>query len=367
MARMMVPAAHRLGIDVLVLEKGEDSPAGKAGARHIAGDWACPDTCRRFASEVDLLTLDHEFAPLEALRAAASVAPLYPGVATMEKIADKLRQKECLAAAGIPVVESRGFETESEWRAVLEDYGLPVMAKTRGGGYDGKGNFLVESPITLEGLRNELRGPLYAERFYPYQKEIAVMVARDRQGNVLTYPVVETVQENHICVAVHLGPELPKAVVAKAQELAARAAEAVDSVGVLGVEMFVSAEGEVVVNELAPRPHNSGHYTLDCCLTCQFENHVRAVCGLPLGDPSPTVERAVMINLLGDGEGSGFPQGLAQALSHPRAKLHLYGKTAKLGRKLGHLTLTGSQSLHDLQAEALEVASKLTFKEPQIR
>jgi 5-(carboxyamino)imidazole ribonucleotide synthase len=367
LARMMVPPAHRLGIEVWVLENSEQSPAGLAGAIHVAGDWRDPDTCRAFAEKVDVVTLDHEFAPIEALEAVGD--QLFPGTSTMACIADKLEQKRYLERAGLLVVESHEFESAEELKRLGEELGYPLMIKTRAGGYDGKGNYSLAGPEQIDTVFEELKGALYAERFLDFDRELAVMVARDRQGNTLTYPVVETIQENHICVAVQFPARLPKEesddILRKVDEIGRKAAEAVNSIGVLGVEMFLTSDGRVLVNELAPRPHNSGHYTLDCCVTSQFENHVRAVCSFPLGSVKPVVRSGVMINLLGDGFGSGFPQGLEAVLRHPQARVHLYGKTAKPGRKLGHLTVVGERSPVELRVEAQRLADNLKFKEPQ--
>ena len=365
LARMMVPPAHRLGIEVWVLENSEQSPAGLAGAIHVAGDWRDPYTCEDFAHRVDFLTLDHEFTPPAALDAVKHI--LLPSVQTMACIADKLNQKRHLEKVGIETVESRGFNSPEELKRLGTEFGYPLMVKTRAGGYDGKGNFTLKGPESIDEVFQQLEGPLYAERFLEFERELAVMVVRDEDGRILTYPVVETVQENHICVAVQFPAEVPNEIVKRAEEVGRRAAEAVEHVGVLGVEMFQCSDGRVLVNELAPRPHNSGHYTIDCCLTSQFENHVRAVCGMPLGSVTPLVKSAAMVNLLGDGYGSGFPRYLDEVLRNPEARLHLYGKAAKPGRKLGHLTLVGERSPSELRVEAQRLADKLIFKEPQLR
>ena len=363
LARMMVPPAHRLGIEVWVLENSEQSPAGLAGAVHVAGDWREPATCREFAEKMDVVTLDHEFAPLKALEAVGE--KLLPTAATMERIADKLEQKRHLQKAGLLTAESQEFSSTDQLQRIGRELGYPLMVKARHGGYDGKGNLRLDGPDRIEDVFQEFTGPLYAERFMEFEMELAVMVARDCKGNTLCYPVVETVQENHICVAVQYPADITDEVRQRAEEVGVEAARAVESVGVLGGEMFLRSDGRVVVNELAPRPHNSGHYTLDVCLTSQFENHVRAVCGLPLGSVRSTVPTGVMINLLGDGFGSGYPSGLEEVLQQPRARVHLYGKTARPGRKLGHLTLVGDDPPAGMRAEAEALAAKLSFKEPQ--
>jgi 5-(carboxyamino)imidazole ribonucleotide synthase len=362
LARMMVPPAHRLGIEVWVLEKPEDCPASLAGARQVVGDWSDSTVGREFARKMDVVTLDHEFAPLSVLREIEQVTELAPSFHTMALIADKYKQKHTLQQAGLAVAPSREFSTVDGLYEVGEELGWPLVVKARRGGYDGKGNVKIEGPDKALEALGTLSGALYAESYIPFQSEVAVIVARGKDGHVLSYPVVDTVQEDHICRCVRFPATLSSELEAKAREIGRRAAEAVGSVGVLGVEMFVTKEGEILINELAPRPHNSGHYTLDCCITSQFENHVRAVCGLPLGSVDPVVEQCVMINLLGDGHGSGHPAGLQVVLSEPGAKLHLYGKTAKPGRKLGHLTLLGGRS-QEMEERALSLATKLIFKE----
>ncbi len=350
LARMMVPPAHRLGIEVWTLEREPDCPAVRAGALEMVGDWADREAVLRFAQQVDLITLDHEFTPAEVLKAVEEAGtPVRPGSKTLGYIGDKFDQKQRLARAGLPIAEMC-VATElphPEW-------GWPVVLKTRRCGYDGKGNQTLHS---LEGVK--LDDQHYAEKFVPFKREIAVMVARALNGETRAYPVVETVQEDHICVQVRLSnlDNNPKA-----QQLAIRAAEAVETVGVLGVEMFEMENGDLVVNELAPRPHNSGHYTLDACVTSQFENHVRAVVGLPLGSTDPVVPAAVMVNLLGDGHGGRRPFGIEEALKWDRVALHLYDKISKPGRKVGHLTATGA-TLEEAAAQAERAAAALHFAE----
>lgn len=350
LARMMVPPAHRLGIEVWTLEREVACPAVRAGAQEVVGDWSDLATVLKFAETVDVLTLDHEFTPASILQAVEERGtPVRPGSATLSCIGDKYGQKRRLAEFGLPVAESC-LATELP----RPGWGWPIVLKTRRCGYDGKGNQTLNS---LDGI--ELSDEFYAERFVKFQREIAVMVARDLNGKTLAYPMVETVQKDHICVEVRLSDQDLNP---RAQELAVRAAKAVEAVGVLGVEIFEMSNGELVVNELAPRPHNSGHYTLDACVTSQFENHVRAVTGLPLGSTEPTVPAAVMVNLLGDGHGGRRPFGIEKALESDRVALHLYDKISKPGRKVGHLTATGA-TLEEAAEQAERAAAALHFAE----
>jgi len=357
---MMVPPAQRLGVEIWVLEKEDGCPAQQAGARQVVGDWNDPAVAVEFARNMDVVSLDHEFTPLAVLEQVERVTRLAPSFETMSMVADKFVQKRHLQNAGLPMVASQPFSTREELVAIAERLGWPLVVKTRRCGYDGKGTWILAGPE--DEIPDLSAGALYAERFFPFKSEIAVMLARTEAGEVLTYPVVETIQKNHVCQSVKYPSGLSAELQKKAAWLAVEAAEAVEAFGVLGVEMFVGPEGEIIVNELAPRPHNSGHYTLDCCITSQFENHVRAVCGFALGSVDTLVEQAVMVNLLGDGYGSGVPRGLHELLREPRAKLHLYGKAARPGRKLGHLTLLGELSAPLLQ-KGLGLAEKLLFEE----
>lgn len=361
LARMMVPPAHNLGLEIYVLERADHCPAKLAGAHQVVGDWADPATVARFCRGLDVVTLDHEFAPMAALEAAEQETILRPGLAAMSLIANKLTQKEMLVKAGLKVTPSRACANASELQGIGDEFGWPLMVKTQRGGYDGKGNWLVqEATAELDwGVQ------LYAEQFVPFKRELAIMVVRNPAGEVRTYPVVETIQENHICVAVKYPAAISDSTRKKATEAAIAAAQALDMVGALGVEMFERQDGEIAVNELAPRPHNSGHYTMDACHTCQFENHVRAVMGWPLGSTTPKVSSAVMLNLLGDGFGDGRPQqGLQAVLAADKAHLHLYAKASKPARKLGHLTLTGEDT-EQLHQRGTELQQQLSFAQQE--
>ncbi|MCL6648585.1 MAG: 5-(carboxyamino)imidazole ribonucleotide synthase [Chloroflexi bacterium] len=363
LARMMVPPAHRLGAVVSVLERTPGCPAALAGASEWVGDWNDPETLLRFAAGLDVVTLDHEFVAAEALQVLEDAGVrLRPGAATLRRIQDKLLQKETLQAAGLAVAPFCPVRCADDLIRAGERFGWPLVLKTRRGGYDGHGNRLVASPAESDAAFAAFAGRpggLYVEAFVPFRRELAVMVVRDDAGNVVTYPVVETVQRDHICHEVLF----PAAGAPPAADLAAAAAECFGVVGALGVELFETVDGRLLINELAPRPHNSGHYTIEACFTSQFENHLRAVLGLPLGDPRPRVKAAVMVNLLADGEGPGQPAGLAAALGVPGVAVHLYGKqTARRGRKMGHVTATGDD-LSDTRARAQRAAAAFRFGE----
>jgi 5-(carboxyamino)imidazole ribonucleotide synthase len=360
---MMVPPAHRLGAVVSVLEREPGSPAARGGAQETVGNWDDPATLVQFAQGLDALTLDHEFVDANALAAVeAAGVRVRPGAATLRQIQDKLVQKQTLAAAGLAVAPSRPVETAADLAAAGASLGWPLVLKARRGGYDGRGNRVVRGPDEVADAFASMAGRpggLYVEGWVAFRRELAVMVVRDDAGALVVYPPVLTIQRDNICHEVRLPCDAP----AEATTVARRAAEAMGVVGALGVELFELADGQILVNELAPRPHNSGHYTIEACVTSQFENHVRAVLGLPLGDPSPRVAAAVMVNVLADASGPGQPAGLADALAVPGVAVHLYGKAmARPGRKMGHVTATGT-AVAEVAARAHAAAAALRFGE----
>jgi 5-(carboxyamino)imidazole ribonucleotide synthase len=367
LARMMAQPAIRLGIDVYVLDRAPNSPAALAGARETVGDWNDIPTLLRFSDGLDVITLDHEFVDAQALWALEqSGQTVRPGSSTLAKIQDKLVQKQTLADAGLPVAPFREISSLGGLALAGSQMGWPLYLKTRRDGYDGKGNRLVTGPEDVPAAWKEFGsrpGGVYVEGEVPFTRELAVMVVRTVGGRIEHYPLVETIQRNHICRLV-LAPAIAvTAVNHRAIDVAIAAANAVETVGALVVELFETADGEVLVNELAPRPHNSGHYTIEACRTSQFENHVRAVLDLPLGSCRTIVPAAVMMNLLAGGDGPGRPAGIDRALAVPDTMLHLYGKAeARTGRKMGHVTAVGA-TVNDARERAERAAGMLRFEE----
>jgi 5-(carboxyamino)imidazole ribonucleotide synthase len=334
-----------------------DALPGVAGVA-TAGDWDDPVAAAAFAASMDVVTLENEFvdpAALAAIERAGIV--LRPGTATIRLIQDKWTQKEAMVRHGIPVVASRPVAGPDDLTAFATEHGWPVVLKRRHFGYDGKGNATVRTPAEVAVAWERLcvnEAGLYAEAFCPFVRELAVMVTRGADGDCAVYPVADTVQRDHICHVVTAPSDLSPALAAQAQALARRAVESIDAIGTVGVEMFLTADERVVINELAPRVHNSGHYTIEGCVCSQFENHLRAVAGLPLGSTAMVAPFAAMVNLLGDGEGDGHPAGYDEALQVAGAHLHLYGKARSMrGRKMGHVTALGRT-----REEALETAQR---------
>ena len=366
LAKMTALAGLQLGCDVVVLERNSYSPAAHLASHSIVGDWDSPEALVRLASLVDVVTLENEFVDSASLRALEEFGyPLFPTASSIALVQDKLLQKQTLAAAGLPVPRFVAVGNAAAIGEAGRDFGWPMLLKARRNAYDGKGNVTVRSPEESAAAWGRLGGDrgrtLYLEAFCAFATELAVIVVRGRDGQTATYPVVETVQRDHVCHLVQAPAPIPAEVAARATALAREAVAAVGGIGSFGVEMFLTRTGEVVINELAPRVHNSGHYTIEACVCSQFENHVRAVLGWPLGDTRMVAPAAVMVNLLGTEKGLGHPHGLANALAVAGAHVHVYGKAMSgPGRKMGHVTALGA-TLDEARASAQRAADCIRF------
>ena len=366
LAKMTALAALQLGCDVVVLERNAFSPAANLASHSLLGDWNDTADLLRLAAHCDAVTLENEFVDARSL-AALEVAghKLFPSSRTLALVQDKLVQKQTLVAAGLPVPRFRVVETPEEVAAAANEFGLPLVLKARRNAYDGKGNVAVRAREEISTAWQRLGGDavnaLFVEAFCPFVQELAVIITRGRDGATATYPLVETVQRDHICHLVRAPAAVSPDIAVRAGDIARRAVEAVGAVGSFGVEMFLTANDLVLVNELAPRVHNSGHYTIEACACSQFENHVRAVLGWPLGSTAMVAPAAVMVNLLGVGKGPGRPAGLDAALSVPGAHVHIYGKAmSNAGRKMGHVTAL-AETVAAAEQTALHCARQLQF------
>ena len=367
LALMLARAASQFGWQTVALEKSRDCPAARSVSEIIVGTWKDEALMAAFASKVDVITLDNEFVDAAALaRLEHAGARVLPGSRTMALVQDKLIQKRTLEAAGVEVVPFLQVHHVEDLTNVGAQFGFPLVLKRRCLGYDGNGNRTVRSSADWEEAVHALGGfdaGLYAEAWCPFEREIAVIVVRSQVGGTRVYPLVESRQHNHVCETVIVPASVPPTVEQEALALAQQAVQAVDGVGTFGVEMFLMADGRVLVNELAPRVHNTGHYTIEACVCSQFENHVRAVLGLPLGSAA-LIQPAAMVNLLGTVPASGEPRGLAEALAVPGAHVHLYGKSrAAPRRKLGHVTATAATADEAL-ALAQKAADCIHFDQP---
>jgi 5-(carboxyamino)imidazole ribonucleotide synthase len=347
LARMMQPAAVALGVHLRLLAETYSDSAAQVIPDTVVGDFRSLDDLREFARGCDVVTFDHEHVPTEHLRAlAADGVRVRPGPAALVYAQDKGLMRERLAELGARLpqwsrVKSAGDVVTFASRAG----GFPIVLKATKGGYDGKGVWIVNDEREAgEVLSHDQVPGFIAEEMVPYTRELSAMVARSPSGQAVAYPVVETVQREGICHEVYApAPGLTPDRAVKAQEIALRIAGDLDIVGVLAVELF-ETERDVLVNELAMRPHNSGHWSIEGATTSQFENHLRAVLDLPLGDPALVVGSAVMVNLLGGDLVDLYPAYLHCMARDPALKVHVYGKVVKPGRKVGHVTIVDRES-----------------------
>lgn len=366
LALMLARAASQLGIRVRVLESGPDCPAKRSVAECVQGSWEEPATLQAFAQGCDLLTLENEFVSAPLLEELEKLGhTVLPSSATMRLVQDKLIQKQTLRAAGLPVVDFVSVENQAAAQQALKLLGLPCVLKRRTLGYDGTGNFTIRCVEDLEKGVERLGGypaGLYLEKWCDFSRELAVMVTRGKNAGTAVYPVVETVQENHVCSTVVAPAAVADTVATQVQQIAQQAVESLGGVGTFGVELFEEKDGTLRINEMAPRVHNSGHYTSEACDCSQFENHIRAILGWPLGS-TKLRSPAAMVNLLAAKHASGTPAGLAAALEVPGAQVHLYGKLRSApGRKMGHVTALGPDTATAVSI-AKRAASLITFEE----
>ncbi|WP_159502274.1 5-(carboxyamino)imidazole ribonucleotide synthase [Microbacterium sp. 18062] len=362
LARMMIAPAVELGLDIRVLAEQEGMSASLAATR--VGDYVDVETVREFAREVDVLTFDHEHVPQSVLRAlVAEGVAVHPGPDALQFAQDKLVMRARLAELGMPQPDWAAVASAHELQEFLDDHGGRAVVKTPRGGYDGKGVRVVRAATEAEDWFTALAedahgGALLVEELVDFTRELAQQVARRPSGQIVAYPVVETVQRDGVCAEV-IAPA-PRAGVRLAQEaerIGVAIAEGLGVTGMLAVELFETSDERVLVNELAMRPHNSGHWTQDGAVTSQFEQHLRAVLDLPLGDASPRESWSVMINVLGGPVSGGLDERFAAAMAeHPRARIHTYGKAPRPGRKVGHVTVAGDD-LDDVAYDARAAAS----------
>ena len=348
LARMSANQAFRYGMQVAVFsDRPEDEPVQFMTPHSYSGAFDDVDSMIEFAEKCDVITLENEFIDSEILKELhqRTGTPLWPSTESFALIENKLIEKETFEKAGIPVTPYALIQSKENLEEFGSKHGWPYLLKSSKGGYDGYGNKTVrDSEGAMEAFK-QLGGhqghDILAEAFVDFTHELAVQVARNETGHVV-YPCCETVQENHICVAVKSPAPVSFDVQKRAQELAVRATEAIDGKGIFAFEFFLTRGGELLLNESAPRPHNSGHYTIEGCITSQFENHVRAVCGLPLGETGLIKTAAVMVNLLGTDLRDAVIEHSEAAVADPDGHLHSYGKLkSKPGRKMAHYTLLG--------------------------
>ena len=360
LARMMIEPALAMGLDLKVFAESEGSSAA-LGATQV-GDYTQVSQLREFAKTVDVITFDHEHVPLSVLEVLeAEGISVQPPSKALKFAQNKLLMRKRLSELGLPMPAWAEIKSAAELDDFIAENGGEVILKTPIGGYDGKGVAVVRSSADAAAwLQNidQFGGSLLAEQKVPFVRELAQLVARRPSGETRSWPLVQTVQKDGVCSQVLVpAPNASEQTVAAAAEIALKVSNGLGVTGVMAVEMFETEDGTLFINELAMRPHNSGHFSIEGSTTSQFEQHLRAVLDLPLGSTDPTAAHSVMVNLLGVDDSNDFVSRYPKALSaHPNAKFHTYGKGARKGRKMGHITVTGADA-EAVLAEALAAAS----------
>jgi 5-(carboxyamino)imidazole ribonucleotide synthase len=359
LGRMFSIAAGRMGYRVHVYSPEKDTPAGRFADFEVAGAYEDESAVRDFAKNVDLLTFEFENIPRETVDWCADECEVRPSSTILHTTQNRLREKNFLSGSGIPVAAYRAVRSAPELADAIRNIKTPAILKSAAFGYDGKGQRLIAQPDPIDEIWRDRPGEeLILERAVDFEKEVSVIVARGPDASMATFPLCENIHRNHILDLTVVPARVPPEVEESAADLARTIAEKIDLVGLLAVEMFLERNGNLLVNELAPRPHNSGHWTIEGCVTSQFEQHVRAVCGLPLGSTG-ILRPSAMANLLGDLWLGGEPNWRA-ALEVEGVHLHLYGKREpRPRRKMGHLTALASSGGEAITAvtrarEALE-------------
>ncbi|MEM7533670.1 MAG: 5-(carboxyamino)imidazole ribonucleotide synthase [Chloroflexota bacterium] len=366
LGRMLALAAHPLGYHVIPFSPEANSPTGQVAVDEVVGAYDDDDAVRAFVERVDAVTFEFENVPASVSEIAAQVGtPVRPGGHVLHTAQNRAREKSFFAEHHLPVTPFRHVDSLETLRQSVEELGYPAIVKTASFGYDGKGQAKIDdtAPVTeqcahvWQTLTNEQNSALVVEQFIDFDCEVSVVAARGADGAFASYPLIENIHRNHI-LDVSIAPaRVPRSVASQAQEIARALLEALDVFGALCIEFFVTREGSVLINEIAPRPHNSGHLTIDAAITSQFEQQLRAVSGLPLGS-TDLICPAVMVNLLGDVWENGESKWDV-LLAESNCKLHLYGKhEARVGRKMGHFTVLG-QDVEDTLKTALELRTKL--------
>lgn len=359
LGRMFAMAARRLGYRVHTLAPEHDTPTGQIADVEIVASYDDVDQIAAFARNVDVVTFEFENVSAAAAQAAEAHAIVRPNARALSIAQQRVREKSFLRDRGLPVTPFVPVNREADLSAAIETLGRPAVLKTAAFGYDGKGQALIRHDTNLHEVWQGLGGrEAILEAFIDLEREISVVAARGVSGEIAHFVPVENVHHRHILDVSVAPAAIPAAMAARAIDVTSAVLESLDYVGVLCVEFFVAKDGRLLINELAPRPHNSGHLTFDACRTSQFEQQLRAICGLPLGSPA-LLQPAAMVNLLGDLWSDGEPNWAA-ALALPDIKLHLYGKAeARPGRKMGHITVLAPTAA-EARTRALAARDALT-------
>lgn len=364
LGKMMILEAKRLGYYIAVLDPAKDCPASSICDYQVVSAFDDPKGYHELAKHTDVITYEFEHinaAVLETLEEEGHT--IYPSVKALKTIQNKYLQKTALEKEKIPIPRFSKVATTDDIRKMgkSENLGYPLMLKATTGGYDGKGNALIRTEADVETAYRELgsgKVELMVEEFIDFEKEISIIACRGIEGERAVYPVAENTHANSILDTTTVPAKIDKSIDKKAAKIADDVMSVFEGVGTFCVEMFVSKTGEVYVNEVAPRPHNSGHYTIEACFADQFENHIRAIVGLPFGDTC-LINPVVMVNLLGQSDGKTELAGLEEAYENPNVRVHLYGKSeSKIDRKMGHYTVV-AETIETAVAQAQKLKSVL--------
>jgi 5-(carboxyamino)imidazole ribonucleotide synthase len=374
LGKMIAHEARRMSFKVIVLDPTERCPASSIADEQIVADFKDEDAITQLAAKCDVLTYEIELANSTTLKdLEAKSYPVRPSPETLHIIQNKFRQKSFLRQHKIDVADFDRVRSEDHLYQLCENFGLPVILKACENSYDARGNFLITSGEQIGQAFNYFsKNEIMVEKFVPFTKEISIMVARNPSGEIASFPVAENIHKNGILDTSIVPARISQEVELKAKRIAEMTMEVLKGAGIFGIEMFVTKKGDVLINEIAPRPHNSGHYTNEACSVSQFEQHLRAVLDLPLSKPELLCP-AVMVNILGNEHlsGSYAIKGLRRLLSVAGVKLYVYGKkTSRPGRKLGHITATGRTVEEALMRAAkarngFELTVKVTKETPK--
>lgn len=359
LGQMMLLEAKKMGFYAVVLDPTADCPCHSICDEHIVADFDDEEAFQILAEKTDVITYEFEHINAKALkRLEEKNYKVYPTATSLEVIQDKLTQKETMLKSDLPVPDFMKIESIKDMEDAGKKYGYPYMLKARTGGYDGKGNAVVNSADKIIETYNELGGgkiKLMAEKMVNFKMETSILACRSLNGDIVVYPVGDNQHIDSILHQTSVPANIPDKASKTAMAVASKVMEIFDGIGMFCVEMFITKDNDILVNEVAPRPHNSGHYTIEGCITSQFENHIRAVVGLPLGDTS-LISPTVMINLLGEigYNGKTIVEGLDKAMALKGVSVHIYGKSqTKPKRKMGHITVTSNSV-----TKAKEIARK---------
>lgn len=361
LGRMIALAGYQLGVRFRHLGSPQDTSAGEV-AEQVTAAYEDTDALIRFADGLDVVTYESENVPLDAARVLAEFVQIQPSITALEAAQDRLNEKVVFAQLGIPTAPYAQVDGQDQLESAAARIGYPSVLKTRRMGYDGKGQFVLRRSEELQLAWDRLGGqPLILEGLVPFDRELSILAVRGRSGETLFYPLIENRHADGILRASYApAPDLHADLQSIAEDYAMRTLDALDYVGVLAIELF-QVGGQLIANEMAPRVHNSGHLTIEGAETSQFENHVRAILGYPLGS-TKLIGHSVMVNLI------GLIPPIANVLAHADAHLHLYGKAPRPGRKLGHITIRGQdEKLVHRSAEKLRAALLSMTKEKPVQ